>query len=163
MLKRVSAAVLDSTIQFASPLMLGSIRNDSALYFVGEEIGRQLNQLGVHINFAPTANLSTTLQNENLLNTSYGEDGEQVAMRVVRYQQGLQKMNVLSVAKYYPDQGMKVQGFQKGVPIIKSEDDPNRLLPLQKLFESGCAGVVTAYEQDLIFPSRRNCSLPGKR
>lgn len=155
-------AVLDSTVQFASPLMLGSIRNDSALYFVGEEIGRQLNQLGAHINFAPTANLSMTLQNENLLNTSYGEDRELVAGRVVRYQQGLQKMNVLSVAKYYPDHGMRVQGFQKGIPVITSEDDPNRLLPLQKLFENGCAGVVTAYEQDLIFPQQKKLFTPRK-
>jgi len=155
-------AVLDSSILFPSPIMLGSIQNDSLLFYLGEEIGRQLLALGVHINFAPTTNLSTSLQNETLIYSSYGENRDSVASRVVYYQNGLRKMNVLSVAKHYPDYGMRIEGFQKGIPILKAQDDPNRLLPLQRVFENGCIGVVTAYEQDLIFSTQKKLLLPKK-
>jgi len=149
-------SMLDSTIQFAPPIMLGAIRDDSLLYFLGSEIGRQLKMLGVHINFAPTADLSTSFENEVLLYSSFGNNKEKVAAKVVAYQKGLQQMNILSVPKHYPDNGMVVQGFQKGVPILTTQKDPNNLYPLQKLFENGSTGVVTAYQENLIFPSKRS-------
>jgi beta-glucosidase-like glycosyl hydrolase len=79
-------AVLDSALKFPPPLMLGALHNDSLLYFLGDEIGRQLQHLGVHVNFAPTANLSSSLQNENLFYSAYGEDKQRVANRIVYYQ-----------------------------------------------------------------------------
>jgi beta-N-acetylhexosaminidase len=155
-------AVLDSAMQFVPPIMLGTLRYDSLLFFMGEEIGRQLKALGVHINFAPTANLSTAFENELLLMSSYGNDKDRVAAKIVALQKGLQQHNILTVAKYYPDRGMRVQGFQKGVPVVRAREEPNKLFLLQKLFDNGCAGVVTAYNYNEIFPSKR-ALLSGKQ
>jgi beta-glucosidase-like glycosyl hydrolase len=149
-------SVLDSTLQFAAPLMLGAIQDDSLLYFLGLETGRQLKELGVHINFAPTADLSTSFENENLFYGSYGSNKDRVTSKVIAYQSGLQKMNILSVPKHYSDNGVRVQGFHKGKPVLKTLNDPNNFFPLQKLLANGSAGVVTAYQEEVIFPTKRN-------
>jgi beta-N-acetylhexosaminidase len=149
-------SVLDSTMQFVPPIMLGSLRYDSLLFFMGEEIGRQLKALGVHINFAPTANLSTAFENESLLMSSYGSDKDRVAGKILALQAGLMKNRILTVAKYYPDRGLRVSGFQKGEPVLQTQEEPNKLFLLQQLFEHGCSGVITSYHYDPIFPSKKN-------
>lgn len=149
-------AILDSTLRFAPPIMLGAIRDDSLLYFLGEEIGRQLKVLGTHVNFAPSSDLSTSLENETMIYGSYGAAKDLVAAKTIAYQNGLIHSGILPVTKHYADNGMRVQGFQKGVPVVLTQSDPNTIWPLQKLFENGSVGVVTAYEHDLIFPDKKN-------
>lgn len=156
-------SVLDSTIQFIPPIMLGSIRHDSLMFFMGEEIGRQLKALGVHINFAPTANLSTAFDNETLLTSAYGSDKDRVAGKIVALQEGLKRNGILTVAKYYPDRGLRVQGFQKGIPILKSQEEPNKLFLLQELFKNGCTGVITSYHYLPIFPDKKNKPTRNKK
>jgi beta-N-acetylhexosaminidase len=156
-------AVLDSTMQFVPPIMLGSVREDSLLYFLGDEIGRQLKMIGVHMTFAPTANLSTAFDNETLLLSSYGSDKDRVASKLVAYQNGLRHNNILTVAKYYPDRGLRVQGFQKGAPILKSREEPYKYFLLQSLLENGCSGVVTAYQYEPIFPKKKSRFKAKKR
>ena len=156
-------AVLDSATQFPPPIMLGALQHDSLLYLLGAEVGRQLNELGAHINFAPTSNVSASLQHDELLYSTYGDNSDRVAAKVVAYQQGIHSMNILSVATHYPDNDMRVEGFQKGVPVLKVQKDPNRLFVLQKLLENGCKGVVTAYEQELIFPNNKGRFTQKKR
>ena len=134
-------SVLDGTVRFPSPIMLGSIRDDSLLFFLGAEIGKQLKELGVHVNFAPTSDLSTSPETEPLLYSSYGENKDKVATKVAAYQNGLQSAGILSVAKHYP--------------FGEAPNDSSTLFPLQKLFENGSIGVVTAYRHDLIFPDQR--------
>lgn len=143
-------AVLDSCIRFPSPIMLGSIRDDSLLYFLGAEVGRQLTALGVQLNFAPTADLSTSLDPETQLYFSYGENKNNVANKVVALLNGLNASGILSVAMHYPSQEMRVEGFQKGVPVVTTQDDLHQFYALQRLFENGCVGLVTANQQDLI-------------
>lgn len=130
-------SVLDSTVQFAPPLMLGAIQDDSLIYFLGTEVGRQLKELGVHINFTPTADLSSSFKKEALLYSSYGDNKDRVAAKVVAYQNGVQSMGVLSVAKHYPDNNSP-----------NASDD---FFPLQKLIDNGSAGLVNAHKEDLIF------------
>lgn len=141
-------AVLDSVIKFPEPLMLGSLRDDSLMYFLGEEVGKQLKALGVHLNFGPTTDLSTSFQNAELILRSYGENKERVAQKLVAYQSGLKTSNIFSIAKYYPDTGLRVEGFNKGVPVLKTQLSPARLYPLQIMIDHGLAGVVTALEHE---------------
>ncbi len=148
-------AVLDSIQKFPEPMLLGAIRDDSLIYFLGEETGKQLRALGVHINFAPTADLSSSFQNDELLYSTYGGNKERVAHKLAAYQDGLKQSNILSVAKYYPDNGMRVQGFQKGKPVLKTQTDPARLYPLQILNDRGLTGVITAWEHEPIFPDKK--------
>jgi beta-N-acetylhexosaminidase len=148
-------AVIDSVIKFPDPLMLGAVRDDSLIWFLGEQIGRQLKALGVHINFAPTSDLSTSFNNPDLFLSSFGENRDRVTKKIVTYQASLRKEGIFCIAKHYPDNGIRVEGFHKGVPVLRSNTDPARLYPLQILIDNGLAGVVTAYEHEVIFPDKK--------
>ncbi len=148
-------AVIDSILKFPEPLMLGAVRDDSLIWFLGEQVGKQLKALGVHINFAPTAELSTSFNNPDLFLSSFGENRDRVTKKIVTYQSGLRKEGIFCIAKHYPDNGIRVEGFHKGVPVLRTKTDPSRLYPLQILIDNGLAGVVTAYEHEVIFPEKK--------
>lgn len=148
-------AVLDSVLKFPNPLMLGSVRDDSLIWFLGEQIGRQLKALGVHINFAPTTDLSSSFNNPDLFLSSFGENRDRVTKKIVTYQASLRKEGIFCIAKHYPDNGIRVEGFHKGSPVLKTKTDPVRLYPLQIMIDNGLAGVITAYEHEVIFPDKK--------
>src|SRR5689334_4422647 len=93
-------AVLDSALSFPSPVSLGAAKDDSLMFFLGSEIGKQLKRVGVHINFGPTSDLNVPAQERSSTNPNYyyGENQNRVAAKVVAYQQGIKSENILSVA-----------------------------------------------------------------
>lgn len=148
-------AVIDSILKFPEPLMLGAVRDDSLIWFLGEQVGRQLNMLGVHINFAPTADLSTSFNNPDLFLSTFGENRDRVTNKIVTYQASLRKEGIFCISKHFPDNGIRVEGFHKGVPVLRTKTDPARLYPLQIMIDNGLAGVITAYEHQVIFPTKK--------
>lgn len=156
-------AVVDSVIKFPDPIMLGAVRDDSLIWFLGEQIGRQLKALGVQLNFAPTADLSTSFNNPELFVSSFGENKDRVTHKVVTYQAALRKEGIVCIAKHYPDNGIRVEGFHKGAPVLRTSTDPARLYPLQIMIDNGLAGVVTAYEHEVIFPDKKRRFADRKR
>lgn len=156
-------AVMDSVIKFPDPILLGAVRDDSLIWFLGEQIGRQLKSLGVHINFAPTTDLSTSFNNPELFISAYGENKDRVTKKIVSYQAGLRKEGIACIAKHYPDNGIRVEEFSKGAPVLRTNTDPARLYPLQIMIDNGLAGVVTAYEHEVIFPDKKRRFADRKR
>lgn len=156
-------AVIDSVIKFPDPIMLGAVRDDSLFWFLGEQIGRQLKALGVHLNFGPTADLSTSFDNPELFINSYGENKHRVTQKIISYQAGLKNEGIACIAKHYPDNGIRVVGFHKGVPVLRTNTDPARLYPLQIMIDNGLAGIVTAYEHEVIFPDKKRRFVDRKR
>ena len=148
-------AVLDSVLKFPYPLMLGAVRDDSLIWYLGEQVGRQMKALGVQLNFAPTADLSTSFNNPELFLSAFGENRDRVTNKIVTYQASLRKEGIFCIAKHFPDNGIRVDGFHKGVPVIQTNTDPSRLYPLQILIDNELAGVVTAYEHQVIFPTKK--------
>ena len=63
---------LDSTISYPYNMALGAIENDSLLYELGVEIGRQLKLLGVHMNFAPVVDVNNNADNPVINYRSFG-------------------------------------------------------------------------------------------
>ncbi|HRJ29588.1 MAG TPA: serine hydrolase [Cyclobacteriaceae bacterium] len=157
-------STLDSTLVYPQTLMLGAIQDDSLLFYFGDEVGRQLKTLGVHVTFAPTADLSTTFKTDELVNHTFGENPARVANAAVLYMKGLQHAGIIPVAKHYPHYGLKVTGYAKGVPIMGlAHDDKQSLYPLKQLIDQGCPAILSSYIHDPIFPDRRKIARKKKR
>ncbi|MBX2964301.1 MAG: serine hydrolase [Cyclobacteriaceae bacterium] len=157
-------STLDSTLVFPQTLMLGAIQDDSLLFYYGKEVGRQLKALGVHITFAPTADLSSTFQTDEMVNHTFGENPERVANAAVLYMKGLQRAGIIPVAKHYPHYGLKVTGYTKGDPVMGlAQDDKQSLFPLKQLIDNGCPAILASYTHDPIFPDRRKIVQNKKR
>ncbi len=135
---------LDSTIQFPRALVLGAIRDDKMIYTLGEEVARQMKIMGIHINFAPVADVNNNPQNPIISYRSYGENMLNVASKAVAFMQGMQDHGVLACAKHFPIKGLTVTDVQKGLPILQTNVDSVQSYPYQKLFEKNISGVLLA-------------------
>ena len=96
---------LDSTYAFPWNMTLGAIRDSSLLQKIGYQIGSHAARLGVHINFAPVADINTNPENPIIGNRSFGEEPEWVGRQAVALMRGMQKAGVLSTGKHFPGHG----------------------------------------------------------
>ena len=65
---------LDSTPVFPRQMMMGSANDDSLVYLIGKEVGKQCRRLGIHLNFAPVVDVNNNPRNPVINDRSFGED-----------------------------------------------------------------------------------------
>lgn len=147
--------MLDSTMSFPRALILGAIRNDTLIYNNGKEIAQQMKALGVHLNFAPVAELNNNPANP-MSYRSFGSNKVNVANKTVAFMRGLQDNGVLACAKNFPVNGLTVLDIQKGMPVITPYVDTLKAYPFKKLFENGLTGMVPAPADFPLFYENKN-------
>lgn len=146
---------LDSTIAFPKTIALGALRNDTLLYRMGAEIGRQMKILGIHMNFAPNASLRRVLQN-NMTGLSFGDDTLNVTSKALAYYEGLKSQGILSCAKYFPVEGITVLGVHDDdLPILSPYVDSAKVRPFKKLFGAGVHAVLPASSEFPLFYEKK--------
>lgn len=136
--------------------------DDSIVYRMGEEIGRQCRMLGVHINFAPVVDINSNPRNPVIGTRSFGTDRERVAQLGIMYALGMQSQGVMAVAKHFPGHGDTDVDSHFDLPVIKhSADklDSVELYPFKRMIEAGVDGVMIAHLQVNAFDSKRPSSL----
>ncbi len=139
---------LDSTIRYPYQMTLGAIQNNHLIYQMGEDIAEQLNRLGIHMNFAPVADVNVNPDNPVINYRSFGEDKIRVSEKSLAYIQGLQDNCILATAKHFPGHGDTRFDSHKTLPIIKHSKkrlEEIELYPFQFLIKKGAAGVMTAH------------------
>ena len=108
---------IDSTIRFPWQMTLGAIQEDSLIYQMGRQIGKECKRLGVHVNFAPVVDVNSNPNNPIINNRSFGEDPQRVAQLSLAYMQGLQDEGVLACAKHFPGHGDTDSDSHKTYPL----------------------------------------------
>jgi beta-glucosidase-like glycosyl hydrolase/CubicO group peptidase (beta-lactamase class C family) len=139
---------LDSTVRFPRQMTLSAMRNDSLIYRMGQEIGRQLNRLGIHINFAPDADVNNNAANPVIGSRSFSDDPDLVARRAMLYLRALQASHILGNAKHFPGHGDVDADSHLTLPLLaKSRQalDSTELKPFRRLMADGLASVMVAH------------------
>ncbi len=139
---------LDSTISYPRQMTLGAIQDDHQVYLMGEEIGRQMRRLGVHINFAPVVDINSNPSNPVIGNRSFGEDKENVASKGVAYMRGLEAQGVMASAKHFPGHGDTDTDSHHTLPVIQhniSRLENVELYPFNKLIQAGLRSTMVAH------------------
>jgi beta-glucosidase-like glycosyl hydrolase len=134
--------------QFPRNEVLGAITNDTLLYRYGAEIARQCQQMGIHINFAPTLDVNTNPNNPVIGTRSYGADPQNVARKGIAYSRGLEDNGVMAVAKHFPGHGNTSEDSHKTLPTVNlSADQLNEieLFPFRKYIEAGLSGLMIGH------------------
>lgn len=139
---------LKGTPDFPRNRVLGYIRNDTLLYRYGREVARELREIGVHVNFAPVADIDNNPANPVINVRSFGSNPEQVARKVIAYSRGLEDGGVMAVCKHFPGHGDTDTDSHHTLPVL--EFDRNRLdsvelYPFRKAVESGIGGVMVGH------------------
>lgn len=141
---------LDSAMLFPPTLSLGSITNDSALYFLGNEVARQCRLLGIHFNLAPTTASADLFQDADLYYHSWGDDPGRFAGLAAWYARGMRSGGVLPVIKYFPRNGA---GTTETRIAGISPESAAHVGPLFRQLRTVCSGVIIAYSHNPDFIS----------
>lgn len=139
---------LDSTVRYPRQMTLGAIRNDSLIYWMGRQIAKECKRLGIHINFAPVADVNNNPLNPVIGMRSFGENKFKVAQKSFMYMQGLQDEHVMANAKHFPGHGDTESDSHLALPLLMhslKRLDTLELYPFQYLFDRGLASIMVAH------------------
>jgi beta-glucosidase-like glycosyl hydrolase/CubicO group peptidase (beta-lactamase class C family) len=139
---------LDSTISFPRAMIVGAIQDDKLIYEMGTEIARQCKRLGIHVNFAPVADVNSNAANPVIGTRSFGENKDNVARKAAAYMRGLQHNGVIANAKHFPGHGDTDTDSHYTLPLIRH--DQNRLhnielYPFKQLIADSLMSVMVAH------------------
>mgnify|MGYP000885645047 CR=1 FL=1 len=139
---------LDSTPKYPRQMTLGAIQNDSLIFEMGRQIAKECKRMGIHVNFAPVADVNNNALNPVIGMRSFGENKNNVANKAVMYMKGLQAEGVMANGKHFPGHGDTDTDSHKALPIItgcKERLDTLELVPFQKLFDEGLSSIMVAH------------------
>ncbi len=139
---------LDSIVNFPRQMLMGAINDESLVYEMGADVGRQCKRLGININFAPVVDVNNNPDNPVINSRSFGENPINVARKGTAYMLGMQDNGIIATAKHFPGHGDTDTDSHKGLPVInKSLDRLKRieLFPFNQLINNGLAAIMVAH------------------
>ena len=135
---------------------------DSIVYRMGQEIGRQCREMGIHVNFAPVVDINSNPKNPVIGVRSFGVDRERVSQLGIMYALGQQSQGVLATAKHFPGHGDTETDSHLELPVInhsRAYIDTIDTYPFRRLIEAGVEGVMVAHLQVNALDPERPSSL----
>lgn len=141
---------IDSTIVYPYAQTLGAIRDSNLLYQMGRDYASQLKLLGIHMNFAPVADINTNPANPVIGFRSFGENKHNVAEKAWMVAKGLQDGGVVAVAKHFPGHGDTETDSHKTLPLVphlKRRIDKIESYPFRYLSNRGISGIMSGHLQ----------------
>ncbi|GAB3811181.1 hypothetical protein GCM10028895_01100 [Pontibacter rugosus] len=150
---------LDSTMYYPSQQMMGAIADNGLIYQMGLEVAAEFKRLGMHINFAPVADINNNPNNPIIGYRSFGEDRLDVTAKSLAYMRGMQAGGIIAVAKHFPGHGDTDVDSHHDLPIIpfgKQRLDSLELYPFKQLIAYGVGGIMVAHMHIPQLDSTRN-------
>ncbi|MCX2741118.1 glycoside hydrolase family 3 protein [Pontibacter anaerobius] len=139
---------LDSAVEYPSQQMLGALTDNELIYRMGEEVAQEFKRLGMHINFAPVADVNNNPKNPIISYRSFGEDKYDVAAKSIAYMQGMQDGGIMAVAKHFPGHGDTDVDSHYDLPVIpfgRDRLDSLELYPFREMIRHGLGGMMVAH------------------
>jgi beta-N-acetylhexosaminidase len=148
-----------TALSFPRAMMLGAIQDNRLLYEMGREVARECRRMGVHVNFAPVADINNNFANPVIGERSYGEDRHNVAAKAFQYMSGLQDGGVMASVKHFPGHGDTDMDSHFDLPVIpysRARLDSLELYPFKMLAKNGAGSVMVAHLQVNALDNRPN-------
>lgn len=122
--------------------------SDSLAYEVGRITAREARAVGIHLAFAPVADVNNNPANPIINTRSYGEDPAEVARMVAAEVRGLQDHGMLATAKHFPGHGDTGTDSHMALPVITADWrrlDSVELVPFRSAIDAGVKVVMSAH------------------
>jgi beta-N-acetylhexosaminidase len=114
----------------------------------GRITGLEARAAGLHMAFAPVADVNVNPANPVINTRAYGSDAAQVSERVVEFILGARSAGLLTVAKHFPGHGDTETDSHLALAVLladRSRLDAVELAPFRAAIEAGVDGVMTAH------------------
>lgn len=121
-------------------------------YYTGFYIGRELNALGINMNFAPTVDIYSTVELTAIAQRSFGSDPVQVGEMGVAFSHGMLDAGVIPTAKHFPGHGDTNVDSHGKLPVINISKETfyNReLVPFKAIIDADIPAIMSGH---LCFP-----------
>ncbi len=136
------------TPKFPYNMALGAISDTRLLEEYGNEVARECHEMGIHVDFAPVADVNINPSNPVIGRRSFGEDPERVAAAVVAYSRGMEQNGIITTAKHFPGHGDTSTDSHKTLPIVDHSADKMMacdLLPFERYINAGMSGIMVGH------------------
>lgn len=150
---------LSDVLKFSRQMGLTAANNDSLVYQMGVEVARQCKALGIHINFAPVADINNNPANPVINDRSFGDDKYTVTRLAAMYMKGMQDNGVLACLKHFPGHGDTKTDSHLDLPKIEhtwARLDSVELYPFKQLIRQGAASIMVAHMEVPAFDTTPN-------
>jgi beta-N-acetylhexosaminidase len=139
---------LDSTISYPYQMTLGAIQDNKLIYEMGKQIALDFKRLGMHVNFAPDADINNNPKNPVIGIRSFGDNKYNVTAKVGAYMNGLQDNGILVSLKHFPGHGDTDVDSHFDLPQLPFDRirlDSLELYPFRELIREGASGIMVAH------------------
>lgn len=134
--------------QYPRNMTLGAVQDLDLLEAMGDEIGREMRQLGLHLNLAPVIDVNSNPKNPVIYTRSFGDNPQEVSRRGLLIMQGMQKKGILACAKHFPGHGDTFVDSHVDLPYVNKtlfEMEKLELIPFKALIKGGVDFIMTAH------------------
>lgn len=163
---RVARLPVEQFPAFAGNMAIGATLASSGTRYasdVGAAIARQLNSVGINLNFAPSLDVNNNPANPVINARSFGDNAAAVALAGGALLDAMQQAGVLGTVKHFPGHGDTHVDSHTGLPLVahdKATVEAVDLYPFRQLItKHKPAMVMTAHIQ---YPALDDSSLITK-
>jgi beta-N-acetylhexosaminidase len=152
--------------KFPRAMAFGATGDPQLAYEAGKVIGTESRALGVHVDFAPVADVNNNPRNPVINIRSFGEDPARTGAMVSSFARGLQEAGMLAVLKHFPGHGDTDVDSHLGLPIVahaRERLDAVELAPFRTGIAAGASGVMVGHiELPAIDPEKQPATFSPK-
>ena len=133
---------------FPPQMAIAATGRDEDAYAVGRAIAREGRAAGIHVNFAPTADVNNNPNNPVIAIRSFGEDPERVSKLTALFIRGTHDGGLRATAKHFPGHGDTDVDSHVGLPVVHADRarlDAIELRPFRAAIAEGADLVMSAH------------------
>jgi beta-N-acetylhexosaminidase len=143
-----TAIRLNGGTPFPPNMGIAATGSDSDAYEVGKVTALEGRAVGIHLAFAPVADVNNNPANPIINVRSFGEEPHAVGRLVAAEIRGLQEHGMLAVAKHFPGHGDTGADSHIALPVLTAgwpRLDSVELVPFRSAIAAGVAGIMSAH------------------
>ena len=146
---------------FPHIMAVGATGDPRDAYAIGAAAAVEGRAVGIHVNFAPDADVNNNPANPIINTRSFGEDPRTVSRLVAEYVRGLHEHGMLATLKHFPGHGDTQTDSHIGLPVITAgygRLDSLELVPFRAGIAAGADVVMSAH---IAFPALTGSNDPA--
>ena len=146
---------------FPQIMAVGATGDPHDAYTIGAAAAAEGRAVGIHVNFAPDADVNNNPANPIINIRSFGEDPRTVSRLVAEYVRGLHEHGMLATLKHFPGHGDTETDSHIGLPVITAgyaRLDSLELVPFRAGIAAGADIVMSAH---IAFPALTGSNDPA--
>jgi beta-N-acetylhexosaminidase len=131
------------------PLMaVGATADEAVAYELGRVTALECRAVGLHVAFAPVADVNSNPLNPIINTRSFGADPQQVARLVAAHVRGLQDHGMVATVKHFPGHGDAATDSHLALPCVTADAarlNAVELVPFRAAIAAGTGAIMTAH------------------